>query len=299
MTYVPKLALELQSFSTVEEMNDHMNLHYYSIKNNITKSQDSIFHLIKKYACVVAGVCWLKQDSLAKFAEVSTKTVERGLKFLKDLGVLKIYHTKRSNGLNGNCYYVLQPYQKELLIDSEEIISVEENVGAGEGLKDYDTTGLESTPSKEKLLRSSVKALESSFKTKNEEEINNNARVLSNRYSINNYKEHVPTKLVSKEDFQILVQHLIKKQFSVKAARKMITHVIKTFPSKAPLLIMSANERAYSKLQRRLKYEEPILSLVDYFLTLVTAELQQGDNLMIECNVQNESSVPSMELIRG
>jgi hypothetical protein len=280
MTYIPKLAFELQSFSTVEEMNDHMNLHYYSFKNNITKSQDSIFHLIKKYACVVAGVCWLKQVSLAKFAGVSTKTVERGLKFFKDLGVLKIYHTKRSNGLNGNCYYVLQPYQKEELIDSEEIVSVEEeNVGTEEGLPDCKTTGLETTKLKDNLLRNSVKALESSYKTKNEEEYINNARVLSNRYSINNFKEFVPTTLVSQEDYQILVQHLVKNQFLEKDARKIIAHVIKAFPCKVPVSIMKANEKAFFQLQKRLKYAEPIFSLVDYFLTLVAAELQQVVNI--------------------
>jgi hypothetical protein len=276
MTYIPKLAFELQSFSTVEEMNDHMNLHYYSFKNNITKSQDSIFHLIKKYACVVAGVCWLKQDSLAKFADVSTKTVERGLKFFKELGVLKIYHTKRSNGLNGNCYYVLQPFQEEVLIDSEEIVIVEENVGAGKGLPDCETTGLETTKLKDKLLRNSVKALKSSYKTKNEEEYINNARVLSNRNSINNSKEYVPTPLVSQEDCQILVQHLVGKQFLEKDAKKIIGHVIKAYPCKAPVYIMKANEKAFFQLQKRLKYKEPIFSLVNYFISLVAAELQQG-----------------------
>jgi hypothetical protein len=279
MTYVPKLAQELQSFSTVEEMNDHMNLHYYSFQKNITKSQDKIFHLIKKYACVVASVCWLKQDSLAKFAEVSIKTVERGLKFFKDLGVLKIYHTKRSNGLNGNCYYVLQPYQEELLIDSEKIVSVEENVGAGEGLPDCETSGLEATKSKDKLLRNSVKALENSYKTKNEEDYINNARVFSYRSSINNFKEHLPTTLVSQEDYRKLVKHLVKKQFLEKDARNIIAHVIKAFPYKAPVYIMKANEKAFFQLQKRLKYEEPIFSLVDYFIALVAAEFQQVGKL--------------------
>lgn len=276
MTYIPKLAYDLQSFSTIEEMNDHMNLHYYSFKKIITKSQDSIFHLIKKYACVVAGVCWLKQESLAKFAEVSTKTVERGLKFLKELGVLKIYHTRRSNGLNGNCYYVLQPYQKDLLNDSEEIVSVEENVGAGECFKDYETTGLVTTESKDKLLKSSVKALESSYKTNNEEEIINNARVRSNINSINNIKEHAPTIEIRSEVYQKLVNHLLGKQFSADAASKITDTIMKSFPTKEPVLIMRSYEKAFTKLKKRLKYPEPIISLVDYYMSLIREELNPG-----------------------
>jgi hypothetical protein len=282
MTYIPKLAYNLQSFSTVAEMNDHMNLHYYSFKNIITKSQDSIFHLIKKYACVVAGVCWLKQERLAKFAEVSTKTVERGLKFLKDLGVLKIYHTRRSNGLNGNCYYVLQPYQKDLLNDSEEIVSVEENVGAGECIQDYETTRLVTTESKDKLLKSSVKALESSYKTNNEEEIINNARVISNINRINNIKEHAPTIEIRSEVYQKLVNYLMGKQFSADASSKITDTIMKTFPTKEPILIMRSYERAFTKFKKRLTYPEPIFSLVDYYMSLIREELNPGKSFYWE-----------------
>jgi hypothetical protein len=114
VTYIPSIALQLKNFTSVEEMNVHMNLQYVSIKSRLTKSYDQIFHLIKKYACKVAGVCWLKQEKIAALAGVSAKTVERALQFLKENGIVKIYHTKRSNGLNGSCYYVLQPFKGEL-----------------------------------------------------------------------------------------------------------------------------------------------------------------------------------------
>jgi microcompartment protein CcmK/EutM len=72
------------------------------------------------------------------------KTVERAIKFLKENGVIKIFHTKRSNGLNGNCYFVLQPLEGHMVLDDEEIVSMEEgNVGAGEALVSYGTPTLE------------------------------------------------------------------------------------------------------------------------------------------------------------
>jgi hypothetical protein len=68
MTFIPKLAYELQSFASITEMNQHMNYHFAALKDHLTRRNDVIFHLIKKYACKVVGVCWLKQESLACFA---------------------------------------------------------------------------------------------------------------------------------------------------------------------------------------------------------------------------------------
>jgi hypothetical protein len=56
---------------------------------------------------------------------------------------VKIYHTKRSNELNGSCYYVLQPFKGELPMVGEIIVSVEEeSVGALEVDQSYETTNL-------------------------------------------------------------------------------------------------------------------------------------------------------------
>jgi hypothetical protein len=178
MTYIPKLAYELQSFESLSEMNQHMNYHFSSLKYQLTKSNDVIFHLIKKYACKVAGVCWLKQESLASFADVSVKMVERAIKFLKENGVIKIFHTKRSNGLNGNCYYVLQPLEGQVVTDEEELVNLEEgNVGAVEALETYETATHKDHQTTDTLFTSSTKALESSLKRK-EEEIIYSARTI-------------------------------------------------------------------------------------------------------------------------
>jgi hypothetical protein len=274
MTFIPKLAYELQSFASISEMNQHMNYHFAALKDQLTKSNDVIFHLIKKFACKVAGVCWLKQESLASFADVSVKTVERAIKFLKENGVIKIIHTKRSNGLNGNCYYVLQPFEGQVVTDEEELVIIEEgNVGAGEALETYETPTLKDHQTTDKLFISSSKALESSLKTK-EEEIIYSARVLSNINRINSIKELEPTIEITPIDCQKLVNHLVSKQFSEKAARKIMDSVMKTFPTIEPIYIMRSNERAFSKLQKRLAYPEPILSVVDYYMRLVREELE-------------------------
>lgn len=277
MTYIPKLAYELQSFKSLSEMNQHMNYHFSALKDQLTKSNDVIFHLIKKYACKVAGVCWLKQENLASFADVSVKTVERAIKFLKENGVIKIFHTKRSNGLNGNCYYVLQPFEGEVEDEEVFVILEEVNVGAGEVLETYETPTLEAHQTKDKLFLSSTKALESSLKIK-EEEIIYSARVLSNINSITSIKEHAPTIEITPVDYQKLVNHLVGKQFSEKAARKIMDNVLQTFPNIEPIYFMRSNERAFSKLQKRLAHTEPILSIFHYYMSLVREELNRVRN---------------------
>lgn len=285
MTFIPKLAYELQSFASISEMNQHMNYHFAALKDQLTKSNDVIFHLIKKYACKVTGVCWLKQESLAGFADVSVKTVERAIKFLKENGVIKIFHTKRTNGLNGNCYYVLQPFKGQVVSDEEELVIMEErNVGASEALETYETHNLKDHQTTNKLfissnktLESSTKALESSLKTK-EEELIINARVLSKINSIHNIKEHAPTIAIRPEDYQKLVNHLVGKQFSEKAARRITDSVLKAFPTIEPIYIMRSNERAFWKLQKRLAYPEPIISIVDYYVSLVMEEMNHVKN---------------------
>ncbi|WP_442596670.1 hypothetical protein [Neobacillus sp. D3-1R] len=281
MTYIPKLALELQSFSSIEEMNHHMNLHYVAWKGQLTKSSDSIFHLIKKFSCKVAGVCWLKQENLSEYARVSIKTVERAIHFLKEKGILKIYHTKRSNGLNGNCYYVLQPFQGELVTDVEEIISVEEgNVGAVGGAGTVDTTGVVGGQNKDKLFLSSNQALENSFKASEEEKINNSARV--------GLKEN-RVKADVRED---LVQFLITNHFSKEAARDITNRVLQSCTNMNPYTILKSYPCALAKFRKRLAYSQPIISVVDYYVRLVLEEIQPSYH-----GERNEGNLPMVDLV--
>jgi hypothetical protein len=101
--------------------------------------------------------------------DAAAKTVERAMQFLKENGIMKIYHTKRSNGLNGSCYYVLQPFKGELPMGEEIIVSVdEENVGAMGVEEIYETPKLMGDFETGKLSLSSCKALKSSFKKEEE-----------------------------------------------------------------------------------------------------------------------------------
>jgi hypothetical protein len=279
MTYIPKLAIELQPFSSVEEMNQHMNLHYLTFKHEITDRFNEIFFLIKKYACLVAGVCWLKQESIASLVDVSVKTVERAVKFFKELGVMKIYHTKRANGLNGNCYYVLQPFQGELVMDDEEISMVEEgNVGAVEEVQTVGGSGMEGNfledkhlISSNKALENSTKTLESSYKTK-KEEIDSNARVESKINPVPIKKQQ--SSHLSEEDYECLVGYLTNRGILEKDARRIIDRVLHTCVYIKPSKILNAIAKAEFNYQKRLKYEEPIMSVVDYFVKLVVKEVE-------------------------
>jgi hypothetical protein len=267
VTYIPPIALQLKSFSSVEEMNEHMNLQYLLIKNRLTKSYDVIFHLIKKYACKVAGVCWLKQEKLAELASVSVKTVERGLHFLKENGVVKIYHTKRSNGLNGHSYYVLQRFEIELPLDNEEIVFVEErNVGAVDRVEKYETTGVEGCNVDDKRPLSSYKALEISFETNEEENIYNRARK----------KFKIKSNPIKEDDNQELVGFLVHNGFSREAAGEITERVIEKSEGFMAPDIMQAYLRALRKFRERLGYQQSVYSVVNYVVRLVQEEICPG-----------------------
>jgi hypothetical protein len=262
VTYIPPIALQLKTFTSVEEMNVHMNLQYVCIKSRLTKSFDQIFHLIKKYACKVAGVCWLKQEKIAALAGVSAKTVERALQFLKEQGIVKIYHTKRTNGLNGSCYYVLQPFKDKLPLVEEIIVSVdEENVGAMGVEETYETPKLNGNSGKDKLSLSSFKALESSFKK--EEEMINNARAKA-------------TYTVTNDVYGDYVNFLMVNYFSEKVAREITNRVLQTYTVNHPREVLKAYADAVRKWRKRLAYDKPIYSVVEYFFQLVIEELRPG-----------------------
>jgi hypothetical protein len=65
----------------------------------------------------------------------------------------------------------------------------------------------------------------------------------------------------------------VGKQFSEKAARKIMDSALQTFPNIEPIYFMKSYERVFSKLQKRLSYPEPILSILDYYMSLVREEL--------------------------
>jgi hypothetical protein len=267
VTYIPPIALQLKTFTSVDEMNMHMNLQYVIIKNRLTKSFDMIFHLIKKYACKVAGVCWIKQEKLAELASVSVKTVERGLHFLKENGVVKIYHTKRSNGLNGHSYYVLQRFEGELPLDDEEIVFVEErNVGAVDRVENYETAGVKVCNADDKRPLSSYKALESSFETNEEENIYNRARE-EFKFKSNPIKEEV---------YKELVGFLVHNGFSKEAAGVITERVLEKNEEIIAPVIMQSYLGALRKFRERLGYQKPVYSLVDYLVRLVQEEIRPG-----------------------
>lgn len=154
MSHVPVNAIKLQSFSDIKELNKHMNFHYVHIKHILTECFDKVFHLLKKYSCKVPGVCWIKQEKIADLLNISIKTVERAIKFLKDNEILKIHHTKRGN-LNGYAYYVLQPCRK---FPEEEVFWVEEaTVGTEDVPQSLEPQGFRGEDNHQKLFKSSIK----------------------------------------------------------------------------------------------------------------------------------------------
>ncbi|QXJ38290.1 hypothetical protein BV455_01604 [Parageobacillus caldoxylosilyticus] len=84
---------ELETFSSVEEMDNFISevLEYF----DLCELDRRLLRLLAGHSCKFIGVSWLKVESMADALGVSYKTVQRALKRLKELGIIKRIRTLR------------------------------------------------------------------------------------------------------------------------------------------------------------------------------------------------------------
>ena len=84
---------ELETFSSVEEMDNFISkaLEYF----DLCELDRRLLRLLAGHSCKFIGVSWLKVESMANALGVSYKTVQRALKRLKELGIIKRIRTLR------------------------------------------------------------------------------------------------------------------------------------------------------------------------------------------------------------
>ncbi|MGH1257496.1 MULTISPECIES: helix-turn-helix domain-containing protein [Bacillus] len=102
---------ELQSFRSVDEMNDTIRSFLYKHTHELSESTINVLKYLARHSCKIPGVSFLKVATIAAALEISVRTVQRVLKILEDFDVLDRHKTIRKEGKlrggNGHNVYVL------------------------------------------------------------------------------------------------------------------------------------------------------------------------------------------------
>jgi DNA-binding Lrp family transcriptional regulator len=84
---------EYETFQNVSEMDSFLSevLSYLEL----SEIERKLLRLLAGHSCKFVGVSWLKVDTMANALEVSSKTIQRALKRMKELGIIKRVRTLR------------------------------------------------------------------------------------------------------------------------------------------------------------------------------------------------------------
>ncbi|MDY0409950.1 helix-turn-helix domain-containing protein [Virgibacillus soli] len=87
----------LQSFESVEEMNESIKAHKQA--HELSQTERDILDAISRYACKYKGVCYLSKQKIAEQAGYkSRRTAIRACNRLEALGIIEQHETKRIKG---------------------------------------------------------------------------------------------------------------------------------------------------------------------------------------------------------
>ncbi|MGG5766579.1 helix-turn-helix domain-containing protein [Bacillus wiedmannii] len=103
---------ELQSFKSVEDMNQTIRHFLYKHTHELSESAVNVLKYLARYSCKIPGVSFLKVATVAAALEISDRTVRRVLKVLEGYDIIVRLKTIRTDGKlrggNGHNVYVLQ-----------------------------------------------------------------------------------------------------------------------------------------------------------------------------------------------
>ncbi|WP_043982303.1 cytosolic protein [Priestia megaterium] len=111
---------KLSLFSTVEEMNQTVREYKDAIKLAVKRSDVqarliSLLELLKRHSCKYIGVSFMCKNTIADKLAVSYKTIQRLMKKLEALGMIKQYEMKRHTNMNQTANaIVILPLKEEM-----------------------------------------------------------------------------------------------------------------------------------------------------------------------------------------
>ncbi|KYG34931.1 helix-turn-helix domain-containing protein [Alkalihalobacillus trypoxylicola] len=100
----------LQSFATLDALNQSVSAHMDTLKAYSCK--ESIMALlahISSHSVVILGVSWMSNKTMAEHLKVSVRTIQRSIKELIALKIIKAYQTQdiKRRGQTSNTYVIL------------------------------------------------------------------------------------------------------------------------------------------------------------------------------------------------
>lgn len=88
----------LVNHSNVEDVNASARYHRQQHSKDLTKTEKELFFLITGFMVKHFGVAYMTKTTMAAQLDCSTKTIQRGLKKLSDLGIIEIFAARRNTG---------------------------------------------------------------------------------------------------------------------------------------------------------------------------------------------------------
>ncbi|MGG1441358.1 hypothetical protein ABE354_04735 [Brevibacillus laterosporus] len=108
-----KTMREFSSFRTKEQLRESILLRLNQLKEKLAPSTLKVLDVIRKRAMNSSqgtlGVAYLLIDSICKMAKTSRASVERGIRKLEHMGIIKRITTTRKTGLQGANMFVFLP----------------------------------------------------------------------------------------------------------------------------------------------------------------------------------------------
>lgn len=101
---------QYSTFSSVEEMDQHVEQHIQQHYFNLTESERAIVFTLASRSLLYPGASHLKAETIATTLEISTKTFYRSVKKLNELGIIEKVPGTKLNGIKGASIYQILPY---------------------------------------------------------------------------------------------------------------------------------------------------------------------------------------------
>ncbi|MGG0792590.1 hypothetical protein ABE137_00955 [Brevibacillus laterosporus] len=148
-----KTMREFSSFRTKEQLRKSILLRLNQLKEKLAPSTLKVLDVIRKRAMNSSqgtlGVAYLLIDSICKMAKTSRASVERGIRKLEHMGIIKRITTTRKTGLQGANMFVFLPSN-----DGVEMKGLDgakrSTLSSSEAEKSKSNTGIFNTPKNQK-----------------------------------------------------------------------------------------------------------------------------------------------------
>lgn len=105
---------EYKTFNSVQELNHHVKQHTNKRYYDMNETQRQVLQLISQYSVKYVGASHLRIKTIASSLGKSSRTIERAIKALVELGIVeKVSTIRRVTGGQGANIYRILPYNDE------------------------------------------------------------------------------------------------------------------------------------------------------------------------------------------